>query len=258
MLSIEFEPNAKINIGLFVLSKRSDGYHNIETIYYPIPTLRDKLTIRENPNAQGPNLIVSGLHLQAPPPRNLCTKAYHAIKRVYPGLPGVDIILEKNIPAGAGLGGGSSDAAFTMLGLRNLFDLPISQETLFEIAKTVGADVPFFLENKPMYAQGIGDQLEPIDLKIEGRIEIITTPYHSDTTTAYKNLILKTEREPIHLKEWALAPIATWKDHIYNDFEDYVFSKITPLKKIKADIYAKGATFAQMTGTGSALYGIFT
>ncbi|MCS6904272.1 MAG: 4-(cytidine 5'-diphospho)-2-C-methyl-D-erythritol kinase [Bacteroidia bacterium] len=257
MKSIEFEPNAKINIGLFVISKRKDGYHNIETIYYPIFSLKDKLTIRENPNIQGPNLVVSGLHLHVPPPKNLCVKAYNTIKRLHPGLPGVDIILEKNIPAGSGLGGGSSDAAFTMLGLRELFDLPISQESLFELAKTVGADVAFFLENKPMYACGIGDELEALDLEIKERIEIITSPYYSDTTMAYKNIQIKTEREPILLKEWIKQPIETWKEHIVNDFEDYVFSKLPQLKKIKVELYEKGALFCQMTGTGSAIYAIF-
>lgn len=254
--SITIQPNAKINLGLFIKGRRPDGYHELETVFYPL-LLADELTLTESP-ATAPSIEVLGIDLPGDPNQNLCIRAWHAIGTIVQELPAVHIHLQKQIPAGAGLGGGSSDAARTLVGLNELFELGLSKEQLHQLAVPLGADVSFFLENRPMLATGIGEVLEPIEIDLNGyRLEWVLSDIHSDTALAYKGLDL-TKCDPARsLKARISQPIETWRDTVSNDFETGVFARYPDLAAIKQSLYDRGAVYASMSGSGSALYGIF-
>lgn len=256
MNQIHLYPNAKINLGLLIKGKRRDGYHEIETVFLPAP-LQDELIILENQSLQTPALSIQGIDLPGDPSDNLCYKAWKLLRSLVPSLPAVQIHLTKNIPAGAGLGGGSADAAFMLKGLVTLFDLNIKQEKLMEFAVQLGADVPFFLENKPMLASGIGEILEPIEIEIPGEIRLLISDIFSDTKLAYQELNYAACHPELNLKEALRRPYPEWKNNIPNDFEPSVFSRFPQLASQKAAIYNSGAIYASMSGSGSALYGIF-
>lgn len=252
---IHCTPNPKINLGLFIKGKRADGYHLLETVMYPLAQPLDKLSLEESRG--GLELEMGGIPIEGDLESNLCIKAYRQLKKLYPDLPAVRICLEKNIPAGAGLGGGSSDAAHTLLLLNSLFSLSLSPHQLAEIAKPLGADVPFFVYNKPMLATGIGTELEEIEIEMPYRIELVTPPIHVSTIAAYKALdytMFDTQRD---LKEILSLPIDTWEKYLENDLEVPVFHMFPALKQIKADLYAQGAVYAAMSGSGSAIFGLF-
>jgi len=260
MNTLKLKANAKINIGLQIISKRPDGYHNIETVFYPIE-LCDDLIIKElSTKIKEPSLKIKGLPIAGEVSNNLCIKAWNVLKQEFPTLPAVEIKLDKKIPIGAGLGGGSSDAAQVLLGLKTMFNLNISDEKLALLARQLGADVPFFLYNKPVFATGIGDIFEPIELDLSKyEIEIFAFPHkHSDTATAYKNISQKTlqKKKKISLKKAIKKPIELWKYWIENDFEEEVFRRLEKLRIAKQFLYLQGAIFALMTGSGSALFGI--
>lgn len=249
-------PNAKINLGLNIVEKRPDGYHNLETIFYPI-NLQDALEVtrREN-NDKEYTLHISGSPLEGEPEDNLVVKAYKLLKKDYPGLLPVDIHMYKHIPAGAGLGGGSSDAACMIKLLNDKFSLGLSTERMEEYAVKLGADCAFFIRNKPVFATGIGNLFEPVELSLKGyHIILIKPDIFVSTRDAFAEI--KPVRPAVSLKEIVKQPMETWKNSMKNDFEDSVFKKFPEIVAIKDELYDLGAVYAAMSGSGSSVYGIF-
>lgn len=249
-------PNAKINLGLNIVEKRPDGYHNLETIFYPI-NLQDALEVtrREN-NDKEYTLHISGSPLEGEPEDNLVVKAYKLLKKDYPGLLPVDIHMYKHIPAGAGLGGGSSDAACMIKLLNDKFSLGLSTERMEEYAVKLGADCAFFIRNKPVFATGIGNLFEPVELSLKGyHIILIKPDIFVSTRDAFAEI--KPVRPAVSLKEIVKQPMETWKHRMKNDFEDSVFKKFPEIAAIKDELYDLGAVYAAMSGSGSSVYGIF-
>ena len=249
-------PNAKINLGLNIVEKRPDGYHNLETIFYPI-NLQDALEVtrREN-NDKEYTLHISGSPLEGEPEDNLVVKAYKLLKKDYPGLLPVDIHMYKHIPAGAGLGGGSSDAACMIKHLNDKFSLELSTERMEEYAVKLGADCAFFIRNKPVFATGIGNLFEPVELSLKGyHIILIKPDIFVSTRDAFAEI--KPVRPAVSLKEIVKQPMETWKNSMKNDFEDSVFKKFPEIAAIKDELYDLGAVYAAMSGSGSSVYGIF-
>ena len=249
-------PNAKINLGLNIVEKRPDGYHNLETIFYPI-NLQDALEVtrREN-NDKEYTLHISGSPLEGEPEDNLVVKAYKLLKKDYPGLLPVDIHMYKHIPAGAGLGGGSSDAACMIKLLNDKFSLGLSTERMEEYAVKLGADCAFFIRNKPVFATGIGNLFEPVELSLKGyHIILIKPDIFVSTRDAFTEI--KPVRPAVSLKEIVKQPMETWKNSMKNDFEDSVFKKFPEIAAIKDELYDLGAVYAAMSGSGSSVYGIF-
>lgn len=244
-------PNAKINIGLNVVSKRPDGYHNLETVFYPVK-LADALEFVE---AERTSLSISGIEVNGDPENNLILKAYRLLKQDFQ-LPDLRFHLHKVTPFGAGLGGGSSDAAFTLKGLNSYFNLNISEEQLEKYASQIGADCPFFIKNKPTFAFGIGNQFEAIELDLSSYLIVIVKPnIFVSTPEAYRNVYPKAPE--FNLRKTGGLPVEEWKDNIVNDFEESVFSAYPEIAKIKETLYKQGAVYASMSGSGSAVYGIF-
>lgn len=249
-------PNAKINLGLNIVEKRPDGYHNLETIFYPI-NLQDALEVtRREYNDKEYTLHISGSSLEGEPEDNLVVKAYKLLKKDYPGLLPVDIHMYKHIPAGAGLGGGSSDAACMIKLLNDKFSLGLSTERMEEYAVKLGADCSFFIRNKPVFATGIGNLFEPVELSLKGyHIILIKPDIFVSTRDAFAEI--KPVRPAVSLKEIVKQPMETWKNSMKNDFEDSVFKKFPEIAAIKDELYDLGAVYAAMSGSGSSVYGIF-
>ncbi len=244
-------PNAKINIGLNVVSKRDDGYHNLETIFYPVK-LADALELAESDELQ---FTSSGIEIDGKPENNLVVKTYKLLQEDFK-LPPVKLHLHKIIPFGAGLGGGSSDAAFTLKMLNDYFNLKISSEKLQQYAAQLGADCPFFIENKPVFATGTGDQFQTVNLDLSAYKIVIVKPGVSvSTPDAFKNI---TPQKPsFNLKEIETLAIEEWRNVIKNDFEKSVFKFYPEIEKLKHTLYEMGAVYASMSGSGSALFGVF-
>lgn len=249
---MEIYPNAKINLGLNIVEKRTDGFHNIETIFYPVLGLNDKIKLEEFKEF---SLINKGFDIEIDYKSNLIYKAYSLLNNEYK-LPNIKITLEKNIPFGAGLGGGSADAAFTLAAINNFFSLKISDKKLENYASKIGSDCAFFIKNKPVYAFGRGDKFKEIDLSLSGYNLVIVKPNLSvSTVKAYSGIKPKQPITSI-IKE-INKPISSWKENLHNDFEESIFNIIPILSQIKKDLYKKGAIYASMSGSGSAIYGIF-
>lgn len=244
-------PNAKINLGLNIVSKREDGYHNIESCFYPIPW-RDSLEVIE---AASFAFHSYGLDIPGDASSNLCVKAYELLKADH-DLPPVEIHLLKNIPMGAGLGGGSADGAFTLKLLNDLFQLNLSSLQLEAYALQLGSDCPFFIQNQPAIATGRGEGLELIDLDLSGCTLAIHNPgIHISTKEAYAGI---TPKQPeISVADIISRPIQEWKDLLRNDFEDSIFPSHPTIAQLKQDMYAAGAIYASMTGSGSTVFGLF-
>ncbi|MBX7241587.1 MAG: 4-(cytidine 5'-diphospho)-2-C-methyl-D-erythritol kinase [Bacteroidia bacterium] len=249
-------PNCKINLGLLIKGKRADGYHLLETVMYPVFDLKDKLEIRES-KGDG-SFSVSGIELSGDATDNLCLKAFRILRERFPDLPPVDIHLEKNIPAGAGLGGGSSDAAFTLQGINTLFQLGLSDAALAKAGEKLGADVPFFIYNTPLLATGIGTDFEKVEINLTGySVRILTPPIHSSTVAAYKALDYRMFNPERSLISVLGRPVTEWKELLENDLEVPVFGLYPELARIKQQLYEEGAVYAAMSGSGSAVFGIF-
>ena len=245
-------PNCKINLGLNILRKREDGYHDLETIFLPV-AVRDALEII--PSSDKTRITITGI-AAGDPDSNLCLKAYSLLKKDYPDLPEIDIHLHKAIPVGAGLGGGSADAAFMLQLLNTTFNLNISQNNMFGYALQLGSDCSFFLLNKPCLATGRGEVLEPIDISLSAyKIALINLGVHISTAEAFKKI--KPAIPEKKIKNIIQQPIETWKEELCNDFENYVFERYPSIKKIKEDLYQAGAIYAAMSGSGSTIFGIF-
>lgn len=249
-------PNAKINLGLNVVQKRPDGYHNIETVFLPVG-IKDALEFVPAPQLDLPyEWHNSGLLIDAPADLNICIKALTAMRQRYSQIPPLKIHLHKHIPFGAGLGGGSADGAFMLTSLNNYFNLGASDQQLMEIAASLGADCAFFIRNTPCFATGIGNLLEPIQLDLDGyHIAVVIPNVHVSTPEAYRQM---TPAYPaVRLRDALAAPIETWRRTVTNDFEAPVFDKHPIVKEIKEMMYARGALYASMSGSGSSVFGIF-
>ena len=242
-------PNAKINLGLHVVRKRSDGFHDIETLFYPVTGLCDILELTRSPRFE------MHLHNAAFPGENLCERAWRLMAREF-AIPPVCIDLYKKIPSGAGLGGGSADASFTLRGLNELFSIGLTDDELAGLSAELGSDCPFFVYNRPMLARGRGEILTPYDFSLEGhRLEVVPQPLFVSTREAYAGIVA---REPAHSLEWVLKqPGEKWKDLLVNDFETTVFARFPQLAEAKQRLYDGGATYAAMSGSGSALFAIY-
>ena len=251
-------PNSKINIGLNIIGKRNDGYHDIETVFYPI-AVKDALEII--PSAASDTDIIftsSGNPISGNIDENLCVKAYRLLKKDFPEVPSVKMHLHKNIPMGAGLGGGSSDGASVLMLLNKKFDLNISEEKLIEYALILGSDCPFFIKNKPCLAKGRGENLKEINLDLSKyKIMVVHPGIHVNTAEAFAQ-IDPTNYSPAGSLESAIQnDISEWKSLIKNDFEESVFQKHPEIKEIKNAMYETGAVYTSMSGSGSSVYGIF-
>ncbi len=270
-------PNAKINIGLKVLNKREDGFHNLETLFYPI----NKCDILEI--VEGKELKMEQYGITIPsvagdndaaamaPEENLCIRAYKLLKKDF-DIPPVEIYLHKNIPVGAGLGGGSSDAAHTILALDKLYNLNLTTRQMAQYASTLGSDCAFFIYNSPMLGEGRGEILSEIsaagleDLQKNYTIELIHPPYFVSTAQAYGGIVPRSKKQEsgaplpdngMPLTELLQSPVTEWHNKIFNDFEETVFAKIPQLADYKQELYDSGAVYAAMSGSGSTMFGIF-
>lgn len=249
-------PNAKINIGLFVTEKRQDGYHNLETIFYPI-NLSDILEVVPMEGKSGEYRFGNtGIDVVCDAAKNLVVKAYILLAEKY-GLPAVRIHLHKLIPFGAGLGGGSADAAFMLNLLNDLFELRLGTEELELLASELGSDCAFFVHNRPAFAHGKGELLEPVEMTLKNyRLLLVKPDFGVSTPEAYRGI--QPGPAAYNLRHLGELPIADWKTTVVNDFERTVFQQYPLLEQIKQRLYESGALFASMTGSGSALYGIFS
>lgn len=245
-----FFPNAKINLGLNVISKKNNGYHNLESCFCPI-NLFDIIEIKKSDSS---SFRTSGIKIPGKSKENIVFKIIEEIKtKVKP----LDIFLYKNIPLGSGLGGGSSNATFSLLTINKLFNLKIKKNELFRITKKVGSDCPFFINNEVSYVQGTGNIIEKINIDIYNKKIIIIIPnLHISTKEAFKKISIN---KPKYSIKTILEneSIEKWEKYIFNDFENYTFFKYNFLKKIKESLYNYGALFSSLSGTGSAIYGIF-
>lgn len=247
-------PNAKINLGLHVTGRRDDGYHDLETVFYPVP-LRDALEIIPAPDKVF-RFTSSGLRIPGETCDNLVVKAFRLMQSRY-ALPEAHIHLHKAIPMGAGLGGGSADAAFTLLLLNSLFSLELGREELGELALILGSDCPFFTRNEPLFATGRGDIFHDISLDLSAfDIRFAFPGTHISTREAFEGVkIRKHEQSPLDI---CRMPVSEWKGRLVNDFEESVFLAHPEIAEAKEQFYRDGAVYASMTGSGSAVYGIFT
>ncbi|GAA0878428.1 4-(cytidine 5'-diphospho)-2-C-methyl-D-erythritol kinase [Algoriphagus jejuensis] len=244
-------PNAKINLGLHITSKRKDGYHDIETCMVPIP-LVDALEMVLDKKS---NWNSTGLSIPGELTDNLILKAEKLLKKDFQGLPNLNIHLHKKIPLGAGLGGGSADGAFALKLMSNLFDLHLDDFFLEEYAAQLGSDCPFFIANTPQIVRGKGEELSPVDLSLNGVYLVLINPgIHVGTKEAYAGV---TPSVPKVKLEVVLADRSRWKNELVNDFEPSVFAAYPEIGEIKEKMYASGAFYAAMSGSGSSVFGLF-
>ena len=245
-------PNAKINLGLDVVEKRQDGYHNLETVFYPIP-LYDILEITKSEGET--SFTMHNAQFDGSENDNLVVKAYNILAADYE-MPNVNMSLYKNIPTGAGMGGGSADAAFALKMLNNIARLGLSDEKLEEYAARLGADCAFFIKNKPAYATGIGNILTPVDCNLTGYYMVVIKPnIHISTKEAYA--FVNPQHPENALEDIIKRPVGEWKGLMKNDFEKSVFAKFPTIMDVKDKLYELGALYASMSGSGSAFFGIF-
>ncbi len=249
-------PNAKINLGLHVTEKRPDGYHNLETLFYPVP-LQDALEILVRPGQKSKwQLYTYGTAIARPPEENLVVRAYHLMDQLF-DLPPVETHLYKHIPSGAGLGGGSADASFMIRSLNTRFDLGLPDTDMESYAATLGADCAFFIRNSPTLATGIGNEFSPLSLSLKGYgICIIKPDIFVSTREAFARIRPHDPQQS--LPQILCRPVEEWKHYLINDFEESVFPQYPQIASIKKYLYQQGATYAAMSGSGSSVFGIFT
>jgi 4-diphosphocytidyl-2-C-methyl-D-erythritol kinase len=243
--------NAKINIGLNVTEKLTNGYHNIQTVFYPVK-INDVVEIT---NAEALSCRVAGIEIEGNPEDNICYKAFKLLQSDFE-IPTQQITILKHIPVGAGLGGGSSDAAHLIKLLDKKFSLKLTVAQMEQYASRLGADCAFFIENKPVYAYGKGDQFKPLTLDLSNyNIVLVKPDIHVSTAEAYAGIVPKTQEED--LPQLVKQPLHTWKDQVKNDFEQMVFRKYPEISNLKNTLYQHGALYAAMSGSGSSVFGIF-
>lgn len=245
-------PNAKINIGLYITEKRADGFHNLSSCFYPVGW-SDALEILP---AETLSFESTGIDIPGDASQNLCLKAYHLLKKDFPEMPPVRIHLHKVVPIGAGLGGGSADCAFTIKSLNSLFSLGLDNKAMQAYTSQLGSDCAFFIENKPKYCFGKGDQFDEIAVSLKGKYIVLVNPnIHISTAEAYSSI--KPKPANVDLQIALSQPLDTWKDSILNDFEISLAPKYPIIQDIKNQLYSLGAEYACMTGSGSTVFGIF-
>lgn len=246
--------NCKINLGLRILRKHADGYHELETVFYPVRFFDAVEAIRVNDGDV--QFSSSGIEIDASPQQNLCMKTYALLKQSY-DLPPMQLHLHKAIPSGAGLGGGSANAAFTLKLLNTKFNLGLTTERLLDLALQLGSDCPFFIINKPCIATGRGEILDRIELPQLDKyfLAIINPGIHVSTAWAFNQI--KPGANPVSIKEIITQPVNSWKDVLVNDFEHAVCEAHPKIKEIKELMYARGAVYAAMSGSGSSVFGFF-
>lgn len=250
-------PNAKINLGLQVVRKRPDGYHDLETIFLPVP-LRDALEViaSDTSHPHPVTLQVTGPVHPGPEADNICVKAWQLIKNDFPDLPPISIYLHKAIPTGAGMGGGSADGAFMLRLLNDKFQLGITDEKLAAYALQLGSDCPFFIRNQPCYATGRGEVMESVSISLRGyQLVLIHPGIHVSTATAFSRLTPRPSTKD--LRQIVQQPVSAWREELVNDFEKTVFEAHPEIGAIKDQLYALGASYASMSGSGSTVYGLF-
>lgn len=253
-------PNCKINLGLNIINKREDRFHNLETVFYPVP-IKDAIEVIAVPgyNDQLPDdykFTSSGLFVNGSPADNLCLKAFYLLKKDFPQIPFLKIHLHKNIPMGAGLGGGSADAAFMLRLINEKTGLGLSENQLLNYAAALGSDCPFFILNIPSFASGRGEILQPIELQLVSYSLVLINPgIHINTGWAFSQIKPQRSKKSIH--EIIFQDIATWKEELINDFEIPVVSAYPVIGSIKQALYNAGAAYASMSGSGSTVFGIF-
>jgi 4-diphosphocytidyl-2-C-methyl-D-erythritol kinase len=244
-------PNAKINIGLNIIARRPDGYHDLETVFYPVK-INDVLEVVE---ADKLSFESSGLDIPGRLEDNLCIKGYHLLKKDH-DLPPVKIHLQKNIPIGAGLGGGSADAAFFIKLMNDKFGLGLSLERMEDYARVLGADCAFFIQSKPVFAFEKGDELESINLDLSAyKIVLVMPDEHVSTAEAYRGVKPAPVSESLY--DLIEKPLTAWRGHIKNDFEGHIFRDHPVIRGVKAELYEYGALYASMSGSGASVFGIF-
>ncbi|WP_010663515.1 4-(cytidine 5'-diphospho)-2-C-methyl-D-erythritol kinase [Marinilabilia salmonicolor] len=248
-------PNAKINLGLYVTEKRTDGFHNIETVFVPVQGFNDILEVLANNESKNDILTTSGIPTDAAADDNLVMKALKLIRKDF-FIPPLKIHLHKNIPSGAGLGGGSSDAAFMLRLLNDQFHLKLRSDQLEEKAATLGADCAFFVRNHPVFAEGVGNEFSRTEVTLKDLwIMLVIPPIHLSTPAAYKNITPKQPEKS--LKEILKMETGGWPQNLINDFEQNAFQNHPKLMEIKKRLYDQGAVYAAMSGSGSAMFGLF-
>lgn len=252
-------PVAKINLGLNVVEKRADGYHNLQTVFYPVPIM-DALEIVPMsdgfPSDVDCDLKVTNITIEGDEQRNLVVRAYHLLKADYPELPRVHAHLWKGIPTQAGMGGGSSDCGYMIRLLNETFDMGLSSEQMQQYAARLGADCAFFIESSACYAEGIGERLQPIDLDLSGwHIGVVRPDIPVPTKEAFSRI--NPHYPALNCRDVVKQPVETWRDRLTNDFEESVFALHPEIGAVKEQLYKMGATYAAMSGSGSALFGLF-
>lgn len=247
-------PNAKINLGLNIIEKRPDGFHNIETVFHPIP-LCDALEISESDSAERYEFTSSGIPIDIDPSENIVIKAFDLIASKFE-IPPTAIHLHKNIPFGAGLGGGSADAAYMIKMLNDFYKLGMNIQQMEEYAIQIGSDCPVFIKNQPVFAEGKGEIFSPIQLDLsQYHIVLIKPDIHISTPEAYSGTSPKKPEKSV--KELISFPLTKWKKNIINDFENSIFPNHPELETLKEELYESGAIYAAMSGSGSSMFGIF-
>lgn len=251
---ILFSP-AKINIGLRIFERRADGYHNLQSVMYPLG-LFDLLEIRmDDPRSHGLRFSQTGIPVEAGSGKNLCEKAFELMTHETT-LPPVQIHLHKQIPVGAGLGGGSSNASYTLKGLNRITNKELSSERLHRLASRLGSDCPFFLHRQPMLMEGRGEKLNPSTVNLKGYYMVLLFPgIHISTAEAYA--VVSPSSSGTDLGQLAAIPVERWRGSVVNDFEKEIFRRYPLLEELKTGLYSAGAIYASMSGSGSSLYGIF-
>jgi 4-diphosphocytidyl-2-C-methyl-D-erythritol kinase len=252
-------PNCKINLGLNILQKRNDVFHDLATVFYPIE-LKDVLEIIPARNSEQQQSSIqfttSGLMVDGNSTDNICFKAYELLKADFPTLPPIEMHLHKAIPMGAGLGGGSADGAFALKMLNAKFNLNLTVQQLIDYALQLGSDCPFFIINQPCFATSRGEKMTPIHLDLSAYTFVIVNPgIHVNTGWAFKQITPTLPKKSI--QNIIQQPIETWKHELVNDFELPVSTAYPAIQNIKQDLYAKGAVYASMSGSGSTVFGIF-
>lgn len=252
-------PIAKINLGLNVVEKRPDGYHNLQTVFYPVP-IQDVLEVQVMdeafPSSYDCDLKVTNINIDGDEQRNLVVRAYQLLKKDFPTLPRIHTHLWKGIPTQAGMGGGSSDCAYMMLLLNRQFQLGLTDDQLIQYAAQLGADCAFFILSQPCYAEGIGEKLNPIEVSLNGYHIVVVRPDIPVSTKEAFSLI-HPHYPAQNCRETMMQPVETWRETLVNDFEESVFALHPEIGDIKQQLYDMGATYAAMTGSGSALFGLF-
>ncbi len=249
-------PHCKINLGLSITAKRTDGYHELETVFYPVGLQDIVEIVHSNDNASEIQFSYTGLEIPGDAEKNLCVKAYHILKQDFPTIPAVKIHLHKNIPMGAGLGGGSSDGTAVLKLINNEFNLGLSTQQLINYAAQLGSDCPFFVQDHPCHATGRGEILKAFDCDLSAyKIMLVHPGVHVSTAWAFGELTPHTKQKTI--ATIVAQPIETWKAELINDFEAAIFLAHPLLQEIKNELYKAGAIYASMSGSGSSLFGIF-